>query len=450
MKRLRGYLKTNVSFIVLSFIVFSFPLQAMLRLELTKGVDGAIPIAVLPFKAVKPIKMHLSDIIRNDLAHSGEFKVLPLHMMPETPKIESGVNVSAWHDKGVDYLVLGQLNKETNNQYHVKIQLLSLYQTGAMKTMQSVTKLFDKTFVFLRGHERRAAHKIADVIYQKLTGATGVFSTKLAYVLETRGQTRRSRRYALMIADADGHHPRAILKSTQPIMSPAWSVDGQSIAYVSFENKRVAIYISNLVTGKRRRITQFEGINGAPAFSPDGKRLALVLSKTGYPKLYVMDIATKELTQITKGWSIDTEPAWSKDGRSLLFTSDRSGCPQIYQVNLRDHQVKRVTYEGNYNARPSFTSDGHAIVMLHRDSTHLFHIAKQDLKTGRVTVLSRTGEHQSPSISPNGKMVIYTIQRRHGNDALEMVSTNGQVRLRLPETKGAVREPVWGPVSSSS
>jgi len=425
---------------------------AILNLELTKGVDRAIPIAVVPFKfqGNQQLPLDITNIIMQDLQNSGRFKLLDAKDMQQSPSDIKSVDFSYWQSQGVDDLVFGKIQAYGDNKYQVSFSLVNIYKHAVQKksffNINANPVLANKTYVVEAKDLRQLAHKIADTIYQKLTGERGIFVTKIVYILVDR-TPNRPRKYSLIVADADGYNPQAILTSAQPIMSPAWSPDGKSIAYVSFENRRSTLFVSNVATGKRHLITSFAGINGAPAWSPDGKHLALVLSRNGGTKIFLIDLHNGKLSQLTNGWLIDTEPCFSPDGKSILFTSDRAGSPQIYLRNLATGALRRLTFVGNYNARASFTPDGKSIIMLHRDQG-TFNIAIQDLQTGVVTVLAGACDNQSPSIAPNGRMVIYASHDDNHHGLLALVSTNGKVKLSLPETNGEVREPAWGPFNS--
>ncbi|MBN1683997.1 MAG: Tol-Pal system beta propeller repeat protein TolB [Gammaproteobacteria bacterium] len=445
--------KRLIYFASLVLMAIQIPSFAVLNLELTKGVDRAIPIALVPFQNSKTAPLDVSEVITHDLKNSGQFKLLDLDAISQFPHDLKSVDFDYWRGLSIDNLVIGTLQPNINDSYEVNFSLLDIYRNNIHEQIKSRVSAMMKTgfdpvllsqsFEKIKSADLRPlAHHIADLIYQKLTGIKGIFSTRIAYVLVKHNQFGQPIKFYLEVADADGYNPQPILISPEPILSPAWSPDGQRLAYVSLEKNRAAIYISDVATGQRKLLTDFPGINGAPAWSPDGKKVALVLSKDESPKIYIMDLKTRKLRQITHGWSIDTEPAFSPNGQSLIFTSDRGGGPQIYQVNLSDGFIKRLTFEGDYNARASFTPDGESIVMLHREAGN-FNIAIQDLGSGNMTVLSHASDDQSPSVAPNGKMVIYASQSGD-QGILEIVSTDGQVRLNLPATDGEVREPVWG------
>src|SRR5215831_4012146 len=290
---------------------------------------------------------------------------------------------------------------------------------------------------------RATAHRVADMIYEKLTGTPGAFSTRIAFLRVTGAAPNQQ--YSLLVADSDGMNEQVVASSTEPLMSPSWSPDGQSLAYVSFESKNAAIYVQTLRNGERRRVSARAGINGAPAWSPDSKTLALTLSrKDGDVDVYTLDLASQLLTRMTFDPSIDTEPAWSADGKKLYFTSDRSGSPQIYEVDVADPRApRRVTFEGTYNARPRLSPDGKRLAVVHLDNGN-FRIATVDLKTKAVQVLSQGRQDESPSFAPNGSTIIYATQDR-GHGVLATVSVDGRVTQRLAASSGDVREPVWSP-----
>lgn len=406
-------------------LILSTPVFAYLSMELTRGVASAVPIAIVPFSVnggTPP--QNVSDVIANDLKNSGRFKL-------------TGASSS-------DSVVSGSVREVAGGRYEVSFKLMD---AAKGKAEGDTAPLLTKQYVVPGTELRSVAHHISDLIYRQLIGVRGVFSTRLAYIVVQRGQGE-SARYTLEVSDADGYNPRPLLTSNDPIMSPAWSPNGKQIAYVSFENKHASIYVEDVGTGSRRLISEFRGINGAPAWSPDGRKLALVLSKDGSPNIYVMDLASKRLTPVTQDWSINTEPSWSRDGRSLIFTSNRSGGPQIYQKNLATGQTTRLTYEGNYNARASFTPDGNHVVMLNQESK-LFNIGILDMDTSTFRILTSASgtDNESPSIAPNGSMVLYGTLYS-GRSVLAMVASDGSVQVRLPARDGEVQDPAWSPYLS--
>ncbi len=393
-------------------------------LELTQGINSALPIAINVFNG-PPSAEQLTSIIQGDLRMSGQFKLI-------SPPTQGQPDINLWRQAGADSVLSGQVQQTGGNHYHVNIQLADAAAHGRL--------LLAKDYQ-INGNELNAlAHHISDEVYQKLTGERGIFSTRIAYILVQRGDRTR---YSLEVADVDGSNPRSLLVSPEPIMSPTWSPDGLHIAYVSFEKKRAQIFTVSVETGQRRLITDFAGINGAPSWSPDGRQLAVVLSKGGNPKIYTIDMASGRLTQVTFGDAIDTEPRYSPDGRSLLFTSGRGGSPQIYRLSFANGAISRVTYDGNYNARASYTYNQKFIVMLHREDRQ-FNIGVQDVGSGRITPLTSSQLDESPSVSPNGRLVLYATHYQD-KGVLSMVTIDGRVKIRLPSRAGDVQEPAWSP-----
>lgn len=339
-----------------------------------------------------------------------------------------------WKAGGNDYVVVGRVTGSGDGQLAVDFELINAL-TGQ--------QLASQRFTGPQAALRNAAHRVSDVIYEKILGIRGAFATRIAYV-SVDGQPP-SQRYQLIVADADGENPRIVLESRFPLMSPAWSSDGQWLAYVSFEGRRSSVYVQRVRTGERSRVSARAGINGAPSFSPDGKRLALTLGGTsGNPDIFVLDLGTQGLTRITDDPAIDTEAVWSTDGQSLYFTSDRAGGPQIYRIGVRaGDKPKRITFGSGYNARPRLSPDGTQLAMVTLDGSN-YRIAVQDLANSNVRVLSKGRQDESPSFAPNGAMVIYS-GSEGGRALLATVSTDGLTGQRLKSDQGQVREPVWGP-----
>jgi TolB protein len=412
-----------------------------MNLELTQGVDKAIPVALIDFSnpvVTIPGKTNLTSVIKNDLSNSGRFEVSP-YKHDDALEVPDTQHYNQWRQLGVSDVITGTLKKEADGNYAVTAQLFDVY-TRAL--------LWHQTFHAPRTALRHIAHQISDQVYLKLTGIPGVFTTKIAYVL-VQGHAPGPKRYLLEVADQDGFNAQPLVVSPMPIMSPVWSPDGQQIAYVSFEHHRATIYLQNVADGSRITMSALPGINGAPAFSPDGKSLALVRSVTGNPKIYLMTIATGQVKPLTTGYAMDTEPAFSPDGSQLMFTSSRDGGVQLYQYTLATGAITRLTYTGNYNATGHYLPNNTGFVMLHRDQG-IFSIAKQDISdSGHVAILDRADSDESPSVSPNGQMVIYSTLYQ-GRRVLAMVSIDGQIKLRLPSRDGNVQDPAWSPYLNST
>lgn len=409
--------------------------QAELRIEITQGVSEAVPIAVVPFAYAgegRPA-LDLAAVIDGDLASSGRFAPMDRRDMVAQPTRPEEVRLEDWRLLKTDILVIGQLSPLDGERYSVEFHVFDVFRGEPLMAF---------SLTAAAGNLRGAAHRIADMIFERLTGVPGVFSTRIAYVTVDRAGERN--RYRLWLADADGARQTAIAESGQPIMSPSWSPDGRRIAYVSFESGVSRIFVQEVATGQREVVSGQPGINSAPAWSPDGRKLALVLGGAdGNLDIHVLSLDSKRLLRVTQHPAIDTEPDWAPDGRSLYFTSDRAGRPQVYRVSLDGDAPRRVTFEGVYNARPRISPDGSQLAVVHNDRGN-FRIGLFDLARGSLRILSEGRQDESPSFAPNGSMIIYAT-REGSRGALAATSTDGRVKQRIATTEGEVREPVWSP-----
>ncbi|MGD2083478.1 MAG: Tol-Pal system beta propeller repeat protein TolB [Chromatiales bacterium] len=426
----------NLLLLVVLLLIHAQSTAAPLTIEITEGAEGALPIAVVPFGWAGPGDRPPYDvgrIVAADLHRSGRFKVLDEADMLARPQSGTEVNFRDWRALGSESLVVGQVQPNGPGGYLVRFQLFDVYRGEQLTGYSIPTTQRDL---------RATAHRIADIVYEALTGEPGAFATRIAYVTSVRDAGGEAQ-VSLQVSDADGYNAQTIVSSAEPLMSPAWSPDGERIAYVSFERGRPAIYVQEVLTGRREQVSAYEGINGAPAWSPDGRRLALTLSKDGNADVYVLDLASGRLRALTRHYAIDTEPAWAPDGRSLVFTSDRGGGPQIYRVSADGGQAERLTFEGSYNARASFSPDGESLALVTRVNGD-FRIGLMDLETGAIRVLTEGRLDESPSFAPNGSMIIYAT-KVNGTGELAAVSVDGRVRQRLAQRAGDVREPDWSP-----
>lgn len=404
-----------------------------LVIRVTQGNDKPTTVAVSPIALNGlRIKEDIGAIVEADLQRSGLFRTTPRRDMLAFPSKASDVYFRDWRMLGSEYLVVGSMRTIEDGRYELEFSLLNV----------TAQKTEFKHAVRGRVNEmRELAHLVSDKVYQEITGIRGAFSTRIAYVTANRDSGKFV--YRLNVADADGAREKLMLESSEPIMSPSWAPNGKELAYVSFETGRPAIFRQNLVTAKRQQLTNYTGLNGAPAWSPDGKKLALVLSKDGNPEIYMLELSTSKFTRLTRHFAIDTEPTWMSDGNTLLFTSDRGGTPQIYKLNVATRATERLTFRGNYNARPSLAPDGRTLALVHRESS-TFHIASFDLKTGRMIELTETRLDESPTVAPNGAMVMYAT-KQGDRGVLAAVSLDAGVRYVLPAKNGDVREPAWSP-----
>jgi len=419
---------TTFKFVSLSFslLLAAGAAQAQLRVEISGVGSNQIPVAVAAFADEGQSPTAISAVVKADLERSGAFKVIDAGTINDPNNVDYG----AWKQRGADALVVGTVQKLANGTFDVRYKLHSTIQSSKLSQLdQSAPPQYT----------RLAAHKIADDVYEKLTGVPGIFATRIAYVKQ------EGKSYRLYVADSDGDSEQLALSSNEPIFSPSWSPDGTKVAYVSLEQKKPVVYVQNLVTRQRTVIANEKGNNSAPAWSPDGSKVAVSLSKSGNTQIWVANASGGGLRRVTNSNPpvIDTEPQFSADGQSIYFTSDRSGGPQIYRMNVNGGDVQRVTFAGTYNISPRISSDGKSLAYISRRNGN-FQLYVLDLASGQEQRLSDTTNDQAPSFAPNGKYILYATDSG-GRKALAMVSVDGRVKQRLTTQAGNIKEPTWGP-----
>jgi len=397
-----------------------------MTIEIIGGAASKIPVAIAPFVAPGGATIDPASVIEADLVRSGLFKAIDVAGLGQPGEAQNVLHAS-WRSRGADALLVGQVTPTRDGRFDVRFRLFDVVREKQLAGL---------SFVAPANLLRSVAHRIADIVHEKLLGEPGAFSGRLAYVLKKGG------RFELQVSDIDGFNVFTIANSPEPIISPAWSPDGRKLAYVSFEDKKPVVYIQNLADGKRRVLARFRGSNSAPAWSPDGSQLAVTLSKDETSQIYLINADGSGLRRISRGGALETEPVFSPDGQWLFYTSDRGGSPQIYKQPVAGGEVTRVTFGGSYNVSPALSPDGRKLAYVHREDGH-FQVAVLDLKTAQTQTLTDTRQDESPSFSPNGRTILYATLV-NGRGVLSTVSVDGRIRQRLSQT-GDLREPAWAP-----
>ena len=412
--------------VVALFGAAALPALAQFRVEVTGVGLTQLPIAIAPFRGEGQAPQKIAAIIQADLERSGQFRAID----PAGAALDetSRPDLTPWRQKGADSLALGSVARLADGRWDVRFRLWDVVRGQ---------DLGGQSYAVTAGDLRLASHRIADYIYEKLTGEKGVFSTRITYV------TKAGNRYNLWVADSDGENAQSALASGEPIISPAWSANGAQLAYVSFESRKPVVYVHDVATGKRRLIANFRGSNSAPAWSPDGRTLAVTLSRDGGSQLYTIDANGGEPRRLTQSSGIDTEPLYSPDGRSIYFVSDRGGAPQIYRMPASGGNPERVTFTGTYNISPTISPDGRWLAYISRVSG-AFKLQVMELGSGTVNTITDTTADESPSFAPNSRLIVYAT-RQNGREALMTSTLDGKIKARLAGQGGDIREPDWGP-----
>jgi TolB protein len=414
----------------LGLLIAASGAHAQLQIEITGATEKRTPIAIAPFAGEGALgATSVTGIVRADLERSGLFRALELPTLNPVPTEAASVNYAEWRSRLADAIVLGSVSSRPDGRFEVRFRLHDVVKQASLGGI---------AYTMTKEQVRATGHRIADFVYEKLTGDKGVFSTRIAYVV------KRGNRYELQIADADGAGEETALASFEPIISPAWSPDGRRLAYVSFENKKPVVYVHSLLDGKRNVAANFRGSNSAPAWAPDGKTLAVTLSREGGSQIFLVNPDGSGVRRITTSSAIDTEPRYSPDGKWIYFTSDRGGTPQIYRMPAGGGEPQRVTFEGSYNVSPRPSPDGRTLAYITRNSGR-FQVALQDLANRQVQIITDSDRDESPSFAPNGRMILLATVVG-GRGLLSAVSADGRFKQRLSAAAGAdVREPAWGP-----
>ncbi len=408
-------------------LALMMPAAAQLRIEVSGVGLTQLPIAIAPFRGQDGMAQKISAIVQADLERSGQFRGTDL--VPASMDELSRPELTAWRQKGADSLVVGSITRLADGRFDVRFRLWDLTRGQ---------DLGGQSYAVTQTDLRQSAHRIADFVYEKLTGVKGIFSTRIAYV------TRVSQRYSLWIADADGENAQSALASPEPIISPAWSPLGGQLAYVSFESRKPVVYVHEIATGKRRLLANFRGSNSAPAWAPDGRTLAVTLSRDGGSQLYLIDAQGGEPKRLAQSASIDTEPVFSPDAGTIYFVSDRGGSPQIYKLPASGGSPQRITFTGSYNISPSISPDGKSLAYISRVNG-AFRLHVMDLASGNSVAITDTSSDESPSFAPNGRLIIYATSAQ-GRESLTTTTLDGRVKTRLAGPSGEIREPDWGPL----